>query len=116
MDECILGDGGKQRTLVPLSPERRRPLPAGASRTERARSMGWVDRQVIRKPAQALVGGAIEVMCEWMRLLRPDQVGPRGAARQDGSATKHRQRLRAVEEQIGEVLRCVPGSCQGSKC
>src|SRR5438128_5903499 len=30
MDECILGNGGKHGTLVPLPPESRRPLSARA--------------------------------------------------------------------------------------
>src|SRR5207245_11169508 len=49
MDEGILASRGKQRALMALLPEGRRPLPAGAGRTERARSVGWVDGEVIRK-------------------------------------------------------------------
>src|SRR5256886_9931982 len=55
MDECLLGDRRKQRTLLPLSTEGGRPLPAGADRTERARSVGWIDGQVIRKLAESLM-------------------------------------------------------------
>ena len=56
MDECLLGDRGKQRTLVPLSPERGGPPPAGAGRAEGAGPMGWVDGEVIRKTAESLMG------------------------------------------------------------
>ena len=56
MDEGILASRGKQRALMALLPEGRRPLPAGAGRTERARSVGWVDGEAIRKIAESMMG------------------------------------------------------------
>src|SRR5207302_618889 len=55
-DKCILASRGKQRALMALLRKGRRPLPAGAGRAERARSVGWVDAEVIRKIAEALMG------------------------------------------------------------
>src|ERR1700737_451210 len=92
VDEGILPCRDKQRVLASLFPEGRRPLPAGAGRAERARSVGWVDSEVVRKPAQT-PGGAVEVTGERMGLLRPDQVGAGSAAREDGSSTEQRQRV-----------------------
>src|SRR5438309_10204257 len=43
MDEGILASGGKQQTLVPLSPKGGGPPPAGAVRAAGAGPLGWVD-------------------------------------------------------------------------
>ena len=55
-------------------------------------------------------------MSQRFGLLGADQVGTSCSAGEDGSATEQRQRLWAIKEQIGEVLGCVPGSCQSPKC
>ena len=78
--------------------------------------MGWINRKIIGKAAEALMDGPIEFVRKRPGLFRPDQVGARGAAGENGSPTEERQRVLAVKQEIGKMLRGVPGRCQSSKC
>ena len=77
--------------------------------------MRRIDRQVIREAPEPLIGRPVEIVGKRFGLFWPDQVGAGGAAGKDGSSTEERQRLEAVKQQIGKVLRRMPGGAKGSK-
>ena len=53
-----------------------------------------------------------EITGQWLSLLRTDEVGARGATGQQGSATEQGNRPGVVHQEVGQMLRGVPGRCQ----
>ena len=70
--------------------------------------MGWKERQTVRKSVQALPHGTIKIPRQGLGLRRTDEVGPSCPAGQQRSATEEGNRPGVVDEEVGQMLRCVP--------
>ena len=105
---CPTVDADQQRVGGSLPADGADPVRPWRGRTERPGAVRGPDQGLVRQFEQPLNRGVLG-SGQFQGAIAPDQVGPGGGADQERSAGEHPDRVVAVEQQEGEVLRGVAG-------